>query len=327
MADMFSAVFSILAFVLDVVPYHWGCTVSQYTVWGGFLLSTGMSIFVQAHFTAGLLMTLRRWRRGLVVLGRVLPMLIIPAMLTTVLDLWMTSRVFFMDGNHGCVWKTRPDATAASGPFTAGVALFVIIVNSLFYALLLQEETVCGSLCVPSVVIPGSIGTRVLRQARRYMLVTVCTWLPYWLVKMCGRTPTLTWASSGWEAASAMGITLNGAMNVWSFALHNRHIKRAVLRDTVGASSESDTHRREDLDALGMTHTGSRHVGFDCNLQIQELTEGSQSQSAASFPAKSDGDGSSSSRHVSAGADLLNEGGEDPLGFFFRDRSSRRSSL
>lgn len=304
-SDMVSAVFSIATFLLDQVPYQTTqsvCTASQYTIWAGFLLSTCMSILVQAHFTAGLLMSLRRWTRGLACLSQVLPALLLPATLIAGLDLWVTAELFQFDTASGCEWITKKQGLDISGPFTACAALAVILVNGLVYGLLLLEELSCGSYCVPSVVIPGSVGARVLRQAHRYLLVTLCTWLPYWLVALAGGAPTLTWAHSSWQAVSSAGVTLNGAMNVWSFALHNRHIRRAL-------SSEAES---AELETASTGSTESRHVGFDPTLHICELSQRTvESPVVSSIASSRSGIGS---QNTTA---LLNDNGEDPLGFLF----------
>lgn len=319
-ADMISALSSIAMFVLDRVNYQTTlaiCTASQYAAWGLFLLSTGTSILVQAHFTAGLLMSLRHWKRGLAFLRRILPALLLPAMLMTGLDLRVTASVQRIDAAHGCRWVTRDEEEVAlhgkhnNGPFTAGVALTVILVNGAVYALLLLEESLCASCCMPSVVLPGSIGARVLRQARRYMMVTLCTWLPYWVIVVLpsevapGGSATLSWASTPWQAVSAMGITLNGAMNVWSFALHNRHIKRALAEsEDEHAASFSNGKGSPSLD-----HTlRSGNVAFDATLQICELSDRGASLATSQSGGRS--------RRRSAGG-LLSAAGEDPLGFVF----------
>lgn len=315
-ADMVSAVFSIVTFVVDRVPYQTtqsGCAASQYTIWGLFLLSIDMSILVQAHFTAGLLMSLRHWRRGLARLSRILPALILPALLITGLDLWETNAAFEFDPRHGCVWVTRDHVRQRSAPYTSAVALAVILVNAAVYAMLLLEGCACGC-CAPSVVLPGSIGARVLLQARRYMLVTLCTWLPYWLVTLCGHTPALTWASSPAQALSTAGVTLNGAMNVWSFALHNRHIKRAMARSALSSCADPKVGREMPVTASGE----SRHVGFDPNFQICQLSHHQTTDTANSTPLTISlgGSGCDDSQR-GAGVDMLSAGGEDPLGFFF----------
>jgi hypothetical protein len=321
-SDMISAIFSIVMFVLDQVPYqttHMGCAASQYTIWGMFLLSIGMSILVQAHFTAGLLMSLRHWKRGLVCLSRILPVLMLPSMVIAGLDVWATMFVFDFDPTLGCVWFTRDDATHRSAPFTAGLALAVILVNSIVYVLLLLEECSCFSCCMPSVIIPGSVGARVFRQARRYMLVTLCTWLPYWLMVLLptpGGSATLTWASNSLQAVSAAGVTLNGAMNVWSFALHNRHIKRAILQ-----TANEATAAATDAKALSESETAcarsidSRHVGFNPTLQICELIDCTINTANSISLAVSSRGGSLIQRQSATG--LLSANGEDPLGFLF----------
>jgi hypothetical protein len=263
-------------FILEMVPYQttqWRCMASQHTIWGLFLVSIAMSILVQAHFTVGLLMSLRHWRRGLACLSRMLPALILPAMLMAGLDLWATAFTFSYDHNNGCKWVTRTDTHHRSAPVTSSVALVVILVNAAVFALLLLEESCCFSCCLPSVIIPGSVGARVFRQARRYMLVTVCTWLPYWLIVVLptpAGSATLTWAEHPLQAVSAAGVTLGGAMNVWSFALHNRRIKRALVQIADGAIAEPSLDSKASLDPeRPWTGTAeSRHVGFDPNLQI-----------------------------------------------------------
>lgn len=132
-----------------------------------------------------------------------------------------------------------------SAPVVCIVAAASLVVNAIVYSLLI---------CAPShwfqrTVEPMSVERRIQKQMLRFSLIAVFTWLPFWVVALTGRSPALFWAKDWCGLASALPMSLNGALNVWAYASHNRHLRQ--VRAHAQAVGELEGSQSNESFAVG----------------------------------------------------------------------------
>ena len=120
------------------------------------------------------------------------------------------------------------------------LAVSALLLLSLNCAAYMDATCACCG-CASSREAPDAVNRRAHRQAIRYCLVALFTWLPYWLLVLLGRKPTIDYIGNFWQTVSSCVIQLNGALNMWVYALHNRHVKRTLRNVDLGAPAPGGT--------------------------------------------------------------------------------------
>lgn len=231
-ADIMTALIGLVLSIgnLGLMPVSIGvtsCWILNNVVWTLWLWGLCVSTLVEVHIAAAIFAKTLRKERALASLKRCLPLVWATSFVLALADpLLVRAKSGYDEEKQVCQWVSQVGTSVVrdgfSAPVTCTVAAVSLVANAVVYSLLN---------CAPShwfqrTITPMSVERRTVMQMLRYSLVAVFTWLPFWIVALTGRSPSLFWASDWWGLASALPMSLNGALNVWAYAAHNRHLRQ-----------------------------------------------------------------------------------------------------
>lgn len=217
---------------LGIIPRSIGqitCDLMDSIVWTLWLWGLTVSILVEVHIAAAIFATAMRSEQWLRTLKRGLPWLWLLAFTIALTDHFITWKgALFDTDRRTCSSINRIGQNIVDGGFAAPlvcmVAALCLLWNAVVYALLSLAP---GRF--QSHVTPQSVERRSTKRMLRFCLITVFTWIPFWLVTFTGHYAPLFWPDDWLGLFSALPMSLNGALNVWAYAMHNRHVKRAMV--------------------------------------------------------------------------------------------------
>lgn len=241
------------------------CVNWQLSVWTFLVYGITVSALMEAHLVLGFLARAFRWTRlGARVDRTIIAVWLVGAVATSV-DASLT-KPHYNAINDVCEWASRLHALyGLSTPCMMLAVVTSMVTNLCCYFLLTSSLRPCC--CCLHRNVPGSVEARVRQQSCRYIYVALITWVPYMITLSLGEIPGQSWIADFPGMITSFAISLNGTMNFWAYAWHNRHLRQVLEADSPATSSP---HLGSEA-SQSCHHEASYNVGFDGSVHICEV--------------------------------------------------------
>lgn len=233
------------------------CLNWQLSVWTCLIYGITVSALMEAHLVLGFLARAFRWTRFGSCLDRTMVAVWLAGAVATAVDASLT-KPRYDPVTDACEWSS-PVLHGLATPCMILAVAVSMAANCGCYLLLTASARPC---CCLHRTVPANVEARDRQQSCRYIFVALITWLPYLIAVSLGSNgiPGQAWIADVPGMITSLAISLNGAMNFWAYAWHNRHLKH---------NSPMTSKQRVGSEVSGsLDPEASFNVGFASSVDI-----------------------------------------------------------
>lgn len=234
------------------------------SVWTLLVFGITASALMESHLVLGFLARAFRWTRLGSHLDRSIIAVWLAGLVATSVDASLTKPHYNAEEDV-CEWSSRLRVLHGLATPCMMFAVAMSVVINLFCHFLLASSL--RPWCCLHRTVPGNVEVRVRRQSCRYIFAALITWTPYLLAVALGEMPGQSWIADAHGMITSLAISLNGAMNFWAYAWHNRHLRRMLDAD-MSSELHLECESSEARDA-----EGSFNVTFERSVRVCELLD------------------------------------------------------